>query len=1268
MSPVFSTGWVLAWMLLGSGQESRLPGDSISHPISHPVSGLVHFQEEPLGGVPIGINLFQNGFRTVMTGPDGRFRIDLPEGPALFHVGPDWDRGLAQAPNREMAIRGPLSDLDFELQRGFPIRGRTLDASGEPRQMPGNLACPQRRENYGLGSDPEGNFEIILSSGQYIFSFHLPGTDQEAIDMVKVLDRGISHLVIQARDRSSILPDPPVSLDRLEISIPGPDGMAEVSGRPGAVPGGHTVVIHQLSTCETLLTEAARDGSFHCRIFAPWGSYLQVGSRPVSERFAETMEIPPHPGAGPAWVIYRRRPGKSGEDEPLHGALRAGSRKFFFTGMLAQRTLHPGGRLHIRGSLVLSGSKDRGESGLQGEVRFFFHRLFDEKGRQLTPVRILASSYLTPTGLPIEGVEGTSMGEASAEISWWKGRPSSRGLSWPVEVDLYLPPNVPPGIYALAWRVSLREEERGPVRFFQEVQEFRGETLHIFPVENPAPPRLLWTLFSGLSSGGSRALLPREAEGNGGLAPAAVFRPREFVAPWRDARSGKPVPYRLEPGLPFVSRANRPFPLTVSTPTIPFDLPGGELRVAIQGPRGFQKDLGPVPFLGGQNSLSTCHPNRANPALGHRRFGLAFGNNYLSEIYELTTSSKEFELCLPAPGRYEVRVDGWIEDCFGNRYRGGGTYSFLAGEPLLLETAEFPGTPHEVGDGFTPSVQVLPPLPAEMEGEFLFLPESNPHRAVRRPVRGRANRFGWFSAEEGFRFDEPGEYRLDLTASHRDSDGMLWAGAICSASVCAEPDTPIRGRGERGVRCPGSTNRPAWFIEGLSPDIVRNPGEGFHAPFPYFSSDVLWLRDHESIFPTVTCIDRDGRFAGLIERYHRDIHHGMYSGLFNYELLPIDMRSIGELPVVGAGRWPAGQVPESRELHGYTYSTSVRPGVQVRSIVQELTPVAYWSIDDSYNLQPGAGPEGDLPGDFKALFGGIVIRHPESRTTGYGIYGSMAVIVGEGDRLGNRVTPPFRGRPGGPDGGPLLVARGREHDLFVTLRGVRPGTVLEVGDRIELAGLAWPLISVEVALDIEEPHGKQKSLRLHSNGIGAFQDPSASLPARVPGRHVARVSATARGRTSAGPLQEPYPTGDLPGTEDGRFSFFVVPKKSPPLEVSVKEISFREGARLELEGTLPADFETCEAWVTLRFPGYVLEDRRLEVLTLKNGNNRFSYVLDAPRLREDFPNIDREPVDIFDLTFYAKGRARGKTHHRVQKVLVQGKRVFIGSREVRQGE
>ncbi|MBN1422544.1 MAG: carboxypeptidase regulatory-like domain-containing protein, partial [Planctomycetes bacterium] len=959
-----------------------------------PIAGRVLGPDGPVAGAPVGVHLFERGHRDTTTGSDGRFRIALPAGEALLLVGPVPRLGLAQAANRHLRIAGGIPDLEFRLVPGRRVSGILIGEDGMPRGAPGNVMRLSDGANFGLGADPDGRFSGWLPPGEYEIVFFV-GEDAGAATEFQIGAEDREDLIVRVMRSLGAEPDPPLALDRISLSPPDSAGFSALRGARGAAPPGHHVVVHLLSVDRIASARADDEGAFEIRLFAPYGSWLQIHVRPTRPGPPGGSEIRTDPRAGPAWVLRHeprdRHPGD------LDGVVPTGAEGAFFTGSIDRLDAAPGEAIRISGRVRMPDPDGRADPrAFATHLRFGLTRLFDETGLELAPVRILASAYLTPTDLPIEGDGPSTCVERGWPLRTGDGLVLRDGVhEGTVRLELAIPDDLPPGWYGVGWGWHIDEGWEGAQApgFLQEIQHFSLDTLCVIRVGNPGAPALAPLLLPGTVSAGAHGVHPEEARGRWQVSPAAVFAPRTFVAPRCDA-GGKPVRYGLEPGLPLVSRANRPFPLSTSAPTIPLRLSGGELRAQLRGPAEFRLQLGPLPIVAGKVGLYGCRPAEVNPARRTRGFPRSFGNNYLAEMLEVSTGDPSFAISFPQPGEYAIEIGGWIDDVHGQRYGIDGRYRLIVGDVLDLDAMTYSGVPFEVGDRWHAGVQVLPPCPADVEVVLRHFPHSDPAQVVERTWRGRANPFGYFDPGEAFRFEAPGEYRADLYVHARSEDGVLRAGSWTSASVVAPVDSPIACRGERGVRSPRSTNRPAWYVEGLSRDIVREPDEGFHAPFPYFPGDVLWLEDGESIFPTVTFIDRDGRWEAILSRLLPDICHGVYSGLFNPDLLPIDRIAIGEIPAVGWGPRPVGQFPRSRRFHGYAYSTTIRPGVAVRSIVQELTPVAYWDLQDPYNLQDGVGPEGDLPGDVKAFFGGVVMRG--EGVEGYGVYGSMAVIVPRG--------------------------------------------------------------------------------------------------------------------------------------------------------------------------------------------------------------------------------------------------------------------------------
>ncbi|MBN1417186.1 MAG: hypothetical protein JXP34_00325, partial [Planctomycetes bacterium] len=266
--------------------------------------------------------------------------------------------------------------------------------------------------------------------------------------------------------------------------------------------------------------------------------------------------------------------------------------------------------------------------------------------------------------------------------------------------------------------------------------------------------------------------------------------------------------------------------------------------------------------------------------------------------------------------------------------------------------------------------------------------------------------------------------------------------------------------------------------------------------------------------------------------------------------------------------------------------------------------------------------------------------------------------------LGNRVTPPFAGRAGGVDGGPILTVRGRPFDLFVTLTAVRPGTVLVTGDLVRLAGLFWPLVPARLTAEIRGPLSPDADpvwdpLRLETRGnsVGAFA--TEAVAATRPGRYEVTLRGIHDGSISSGPVRPPYPEGDLLGTPDGRFSFYVVEDEREEATgrsacaLDVKAIEEAPG-RVRVQGSVPRAWDAAEVRLTATFPGVVLEERRLEIAA-----GRFEWVYDLEASRRSFPNLDPDPVDTICITLFASGRVEREIRYRASRIILQGRRIHV---------
>ena len=389
-----------------------------------------------------------------------------------------------------------------------------------------------------------------------------------------------------------------------------------------------------------------------------------------------------------------------------------------------------------------------------------------------------------------------------------------------------------------------------------------------------------------------------------------------------------------------------------NVPRIPFQFPSGSLTVTIRPPTGAETVLGPAPFVQSRSkSLVDEEGNILSDAGGH-----------LKDIYQLTTLDPRFEIAFTQDGLHVITVEGTIDDVWGNTWTGGGTYEVHVGRVLALDTAVLPGTHFEVGDGFNPGLVVSPPMTADVEVRLQHIPHSDISLLEERVVRGRTNRFGYFQpAGNSVIFEQPGEYRVDITARGEDAQRQLWMGSRTWGGVVAPVDPLIVAHGRRGIDAQ-YTIGPQWFFfdDILRDGTLRNDFTP-HVPFPFQSGDVSWVEEIGEInssTPLISFHDPSRQLTELLRQ----------RGLNEYDDTPLvrlqEPGSFAERVVVGEAPLfssrPDGVDPHidptKVDLWGYSYRSVQRPFVRVREeIGEEFIPSAYWRFNDQYASQIGVG-------------------------------------------------------------------------------------------------------------------------------------------------------------------------------------------------------------------------------------------------------------------------------------------------------------------------
>ena len=1140
-------------------------------------------------------------------------------------------------------------------QQTVTLSGRVTDSAGQP--VPDALVCAHLpTEQWWEGScyetEARGRFQLQVRPGEYVVTVRPVFPLRQTQRRLEVSGAGMAALVLTvSRDPMPFVPDDPPKAALINISPLTADGEVTLRGEAGSVAPHSAVVAITLDTGHFTTTHATVDGSFTATLFAPAGTSVLIKADPVGAtvgRFLSDrgdvagaflaglpgtiLRVADPPGAGipigaAGWTI---------QDEP-------GLPVWTFHGSINTHTLAPGNPLRVRGTVQVDSPALQEVDALAVNIGLWLERLSDTEGSSFFRRNAFTSTFLTPAGLPIErdSAYGNER-EEYQEVSLVKT--VSDQAEARVDLTLPLPPDFPAGYYQpiLAFHFPDMPQEELPSRSVITELNSTGRTsqlearLPIIQVGSPTPPRLYWPLFLDTLSNGSRGIVAREDTDRFGIAQRILTSSDTFVIPRLSPASGQPLTYRLEPFAPTVGVGNDG---RLSLPTIPFRFPSGRLTVRIAQPDGTERVLGPAPFV--QSRLKSFVDAEGNL--------LDTGGGHISDAYQLSTMDPRFEVVFTQDGLHVITVAGTIDDIWGHTWSGGGTYEVYVGRVLALDTAVLPGTHFEVGDGFNPGLVVSPPLTAEVEVRMQHIPHSDIGRLEEQVIRGRTNRFGYFQpAGNSVVFEQPGEYRVDITARGHDEQGQLWMGSRTWGGVVAPVDPLIVAHGRRGIETQ-ETIGPQWFTR----DQIGIPINFGKVHFPFQSGDVQWLEDQDAALPLLSFHDPSRRLTELLRQRAWGANITGPGGFAERVV-------VGEAPLFSSR--PDGidphHDPSKVDLWAYSYRSVQRPLVRVREeIGEDSIPSPYWRFNERYANQVGVGAHGDLPGEFKFQYGAAVLHGSALDQSHYAIYGSLFVLVPDDDPDGTRTFPPFQGNGGGPSGGPLFPLKGEEIDLFIHLTGVRPGSVLETGNTFALVGAIGPTLPARVTYTVTAPDGSRRTFAGQANEIGYYYEPEDNFIVDQPGRYTVDLQVTYDGITSAGQVTTPFPQGHVLGTAQGRFSVYVVSPHSPPLTVDMPQHDFLTApADFTVTATASRGLTLTEGHMTALIPGVVLEDGPLPVEA-----NGLTYDYDPVGLAVGVSILDVErfgqPVaaDVVTVSLFGEGTdGEGQPSYAARVVTLHG--------------
>jgi hypothetical protein len=1006
-----------------------------------------------------------------------------------------------------------------------------------------------------------------------------------------------------------------------------------VQGSPGTALPLVPVSLLNIQTGQATTSMSEQDGSFSIEFFSPPGSYLQV------TQDIHAVAYGGFTSSSPGTVIFV--PFESQAKNISTAQRLNGSSKTPLAKDLAVKGGYDPGIAWIYGEMD-SSNWEAGDAGvITGKIEIFSRNLnensaielkngdayleliFSADGEQTAAAPENSSSDMTVTGLPIDRSEpiwAEGMAIGSITLSNYRFIEDGKGIAdWEL---LYSVPNLAPdGIYQLI--LSGQGWSMNPIiagldsdnLYYENV--FGEPSFHLSTVHGAARitigevkrPRLYSALLMNSFSNGSRGVVAAEDKGKFGISGRLVTNADSLIVPPSGKSDTNTITYNIEPFIPLTAYSNKEW---ISNPKVPFKFSSGSLKATLKSPDGSSLEIGPYPILG-------SYLQKAASAIGE---DLHRNSNAPDLHYGLTTYRDEFNVALSQYGDYEIVLDGEIEDIYGLSIDINGTYSISVAETLDFETGVFPGTPFEIGDQFSSSIVVQPGVPADVSIEITHYPYSAKSNAVTSKYEGSANRYGYYaSAEPPFQFDSPGEYKVSYELSYLDSTGKLWRGSRKWGSVVETSESQISAKGARGSE--SGNEKRQWY---LLNDTQTEQNSHFFSP--YQTGDVIWTMNETSwnaAMQNITSIEDAGTsLASLVS--NRTISNRNING---------SLALVSSIKNDYLQEVPPYVDPNQEDIHwGYYYSANGRPGVGVREFVGTAqSSNGYWRFNTPYGYQLGNGFEGDQPNDFKFLFGGAVYRAPASDFSFYGAYGSLWVMLADNDVVGGRVMPPFQGAAGGPSGGPLMTLKGEEIDIFAHPMGVRPGSILEVGDTVSFSAQIAPTLPSELVVVITSPTGRTHLIEGIANKVGYFYDPLLDFTATEAGVYTASVTVTHNGQTSAGKVEAPYPTGSILGADNSEFDFYVVSNHAKPAKFSGQiPAKLPSSASLSLDLESSEGYEITKIYSSAVMPGFML---------FQGQSDTPFYNYDAYELNKDFPNLDlpggqltqRNGADTVTLSF-----------------------------------
>jgi hypothetical protein len=799
-------------------------------------------------------------------------------------------------------------------------------------------------------------------------------------------------------------------------------------------------------------------------------------------------------------------------------------------------------------------------------------RDYDSQGNQHVPWDNTVSTILTPSGLPIEG-------GGSAAISRYNGYTRRSPVDVMIEVpysyfdvsndagwvsgSLYgsftLPNNLPPGIYRLRLDFGFKAGSK--------YIDFNNATIGTRP-----------TYLNSISCVYSPPILASGWDANSSWVDASqIIRKPYWDLLWDYNSNG----YR---GV--VASENQKL-VAISPRSIIHDaviLP----KVNVNNDNT-QRNI-PMNCRSGQWTVKVTLPNGTIQNLGTANFTAQRGNG-------VTTQNSTFTAWKPPMyGNYSIEASGWILDVWGNRYQGGGNYTFWIGNRLTVATATFQGMPYNVGNRYGRDLAFNPPVPANVTMKAQLFLNSDPNNVTTVVSSGVATMGGIWGAAQGMiplQFPAPGEYFGTVTAIYVDPDGVLWVASMTHAGVVYPTNSSIVAHGKK-----------LQLTNGTLVDRGQTQKEGYTAPngtlylqhinFPYNFSDVLEIASE---------FQGSNKIEPVLS----------YNNATNPTAYDPNIQGIGRTNIVTktSNNLSPEMFPEYITDLQYFYGAGAQPGFNARFMVAyDYTRAPYWPTSNTnFGGQYGASNNGDMPGTIYRLLGGVVLRN-KGQTSNYAGYQATAFILPKGTN-NNRIIGPGDENLPSPDN---TSAR-----FFLV--PIRPGSTYPIGATFTPVLQIDPILPCNVTFTLTSPDNTTYISTGQGDQYGYFAG-SKGFVLNQTGVWTYMVNATWNGYQ-----------GHVPGLPDAGGWIYVIENGTPPgpgitMKMPMQQ-TFSPTAGLNVTGQTTAS----KVFYAIIIPGAVLEEGLLPV-----NNGTFTYYFN--------PQAMASKIQTYDIIYYANGQAQiGKIVH-----------------------